>query len=410
MLRWALIGTLLLAACGPVASPPATARLQVTDVLGGADTAGFARALEPRELVFPSDHGPHPGFASEWWYFTGNLTDDAGRRFGYQLTFFRSSLRPPGEREPRVSAWATNEVWMAHFAVTDVEADRLHAFERFQRGALGLAGAQPHPWRVWLDDWRLQQQGPGAFPIRLIARARDDSNEFPGGAAASDRPDDEPPTGDTTPADVAIDLTLDAAKPVVLQGQSGLSVKGPEPGNASFYYSFTRLTTRGTLRVGGQDHTVAGDSWLDREWGTSALGEGMVGWDWFALQLDDGTELMYYRLRRRDGGSAPQSAGALVAADGTWQPLGATDFELAIEDHWTSPRDGVVYPAAWTLRLPGRGIALRITPMVDDQELDLAFRYWEGAVEAEGTGADGAPVRGRGYVELTGYPGDGPHP
>jgi predicted secreted hydrolase len=377
-----IVGLLVAAACGPPATPPPPARLQVADVLGGVDTRGFARALEPHPFAFPTDHGPHAAFASEWWYFTGNLANEAGRAFGYQLTFFRSSLQPPGEAAPRASAWAANEVWMAHFALTDVAGGRLHAFERFQRGALGLAGAQADPWRVWLDDWRLQQEGPGAFPVRLQARA----------------------------AGIAIDLLLESAKPAVLPGSRGLSAKGPEPGNASYYYSFTRLPTRGAVELNGRAFAVQGDSWLDREWGTSALGEGVVGWDWFALQLDDGTELMYYRLRQADGDAAPQSAGVLVAADGSWEPLAAADLELAVHDRWTSPRHGTVYPAAWTLAVPGRGIALRVTPRLPDQELDLSFRYWEGAVQVEGAGVGGAPVGGRGYAELTGYAEGGLHP
>ena len=219
-------------ACNPVPAARDPARLEVVDVLGGRDTAGFERALQPRDFDFPLDHGAHPSFASEWWYFTGNLASEEGRRFGYQLTFFRISLTPPGQIVPRPSAWAGNQVWMAHFALTDIEGERFFAFDRFQRGALGLAGAQASPWRVWLDDWSLEQVGETPFPLRLRARQRTGAGRAGGaGGAGSD-------SGD--PGEhVAIDLTLDALKPVVLQGDHGLSRKGPTPGNASYYYSYT---------------------------------------------------------------------------------------------------------------------------------------------------------------------------
>lgn len=377
-------------ACNAMPAAGKTARLEVVDVLGGRNTAGFERALRPRDFDFPLDHGAHPSFASEWWYFTGNLAGEGGGRFGYQLTFFRISLTPPENIVTRASAWAGNQVWMAHFALTDIESERFFAFDRFQRGALGLAGAQASPWRVWLDDWSLEQVGEEPFPLRLRARQRTgggDSGEL-----------------------VAIDLTLSTIKPVVLQGERGLSRKGPTPGNASYYYSYTRLQTEGVVQTGDEAHRVAGTSWLDREWGTSALEEGQVGWDWFALQLSDGTELMYYQLRQAGGAASPQSTGVLVSAGGDYATLPPGSVVLEVQDEWKSPLDGVAYPSGWVLSIPGRGIVLRIEPVLDAQELDVAFRYWEGAVVVSGTGPHGRAVSGRGYAELTGYAGDGLHP
>ena len=381
----------LAAACTTPAAPPEARRLEVADVLGGANLGGFERALEPREFVFPADHGAHPSFASEWWYFTGNLESAEGRRFGYQLTFFRNSLQPPATSPARTSDWAAQQVWMAHFAVTDVGSRRFVAFDRFQRGALGLAGAQATPWRVWLDDWSLEQLGDAPFPLRLRARE--------GTADGGDG-------GDV----VTVDLTIDAVKPIVLQGDRGLSRKGATPGNASYYYSFTRLSAEGTVRVGDAEHEVAGSSWLDREWSTSALEEGQVGWDWFALQLDDGSELMYYQLRENDGSPSPQSAGTVVRADGVSAPLAPGSVLLSVERTWNSSLDGATYPSRWTLSIPERGVLLSISPVFEDQELDLAFRYWEGAVDVTGIGLEGTEVSGRGYVELTGYAGAGLHP
>jgi len=377
--------------CAPRAEEVTPERLSVADVLGPDASTGFARALAPRPLAFPADHGPHPDFASEWWYFTGNLDGADGGRLGYQLTFFRTALAPPSSLSPRSSPWATGQAWMAHFAVSDISGGTFRAFDRFERGALGLAGGQADPWRVWLDDWSLEQVGEAPFPLRLrAATGIDDGGD--GGAR------------------LALDLRLEPLKPVVLQGDEGLSRKGATPGNASYYYSFTRLRTVGTVRLGGREIAVEGASWLDREWSTSVLEQGQQGWDWFALQLDDGVDLMYYQIREADGAPSPTSAGTLVLTDGSYEPLGDGAVELRVEDYWTSPIDGARYPAGWQLGVPGHGIALRITPLLADQELDVAFRYWEGAVEVSGNGVGGAPVSGRGYVELTGYAGGGSPP
>ena len=370
-------------ACAPTPDAPPAPRLLVADVLGGIGTPGLARALEPRTFVFPADHGPHETFAAEWWYLTGNLQTADGQPFGYQVTFFRTSL---GTTNPTTggSAWATTQVWMAHFAVVDVEAGRFYAFDRFQRGALGLAGATASPWRVWLDDWSLAQEGDAPFPLRVRAREPTDSSADGG-------------------YEIAVDLRISPLKDVVLQGDRGLSQKGPTAGNASYYFSFTRLQTDGVIRLGDRELAVEGTSWLDREWSTSALEDGQIGWDWFALQLSDDTELMFYRLREADGSPSRYSAGTLVRADATSSALDAEDVQLSVERTWASPIDGTVYPAAWRLVVPARGIDLRIEPLLENQELDLAFRYWEGAVRASGNGQNGAPVSGRGYVELTGY-------
>jgi predicted secreted hydrolase len=328
------------------------------------DRAGFARVLAPRPLSFPEDHGPHPDFRTEWWYYTGNLQTATGRHFGFQLTFFRVALAPADEA--RTSAWATRQLYVAHFAVTDTSGGRFHAVSRASRAALDLAGAQVSPFRVWVEGWSAQSEG-------TATRLR-----------ASD-------------GDVSIDLALAMAKPVVLQGDRGLSQKGPEPGNASLYYSLTRMPTRGVVRVGAETLPVSGEAWMDREWSTSALGAGVVGWDWFALQLGDGRELMAYLLRRRDGTIDPHSAGTLVAADGTARRLDAADLRVDVLAHWTSPASGVRYPSRWMLSVPSVDLSLRIEPRLANQELSVGTRYWEGAVSVTGSGA------GHGYVELVGY-------
>lgn len=354
---------------------PVRASLSVAGTLTGGDTAGFARATRPPELRFPADHGPHPDYRHEWWYFTGNLTAEDGRELGFQLTLFRSGLR--AEPPSIDSDWATSQAWMGHFAVTDVAGKAFHAFERFDRGALGLAGAERDPPRAWVGDWEVRVEPAGTAPgrERWRIRARD------GG--------------------IGLELRLEPRKEPVLQGDRGLSRKGPEPGNASHYYSLTRLAAEGTVRLGGSELAVRGSAWLDREWGTSALGADLAGWDWFALQLEDGSEVMLYRLRRRDGGTDPFSAGSYVRPDGSVLRLGARDFALESTGTWTSP-GRVRYPSGWRIRVPPASLDLRVEPRLRDQELALTFRYWEGSVAVRGDAA-GRPVRGLGYVELTGY-------
>jgi predicted secreted hydrolase len=363
--------TVALASCREPDSQP-RASLSLAGALHAADDRGYAKALAPRELHFPADHGPHPEFRTEWWYYTGNLATAEGRRFGYQLTFFRSALTP-GMLD-RASAWATRQAWLAHFAVSDVDGKRFHSFERWSRGAVGLAGAQGEPFRVWVKDWTAA--GAPVFPMHLRAAE----------------------------GDVAIDLLLQPGKPPVLQGERGLSRKSAEPGDASYYYSLTRMPTAGMVHAGGERFQVTGDSWMDREWSTSSLGKDQVGWDWFSLQLADGWDLMLYRLRRRDGAADPASSGTVIGPDGASRPLGLTDFQAESAGEWRSPRSGARYPARWRVRVPGEGLDLDVRPLLADQELDVSFRYWEGAVVITGTHR-GKPVRGSGYVELTGYAG-----
>ncbi len=357
--------------------------IAATAPLAAGETAGFARALAPRPFVFPEDHGPHPEFRSEWWYFTGNLVDAKGRRFGYQLTIFRQALA--ASAPAREAATAAREAFMGHLAVTDVASGRLVAGERLARGALGLAGAERRPFRVWVEDWTIEG-GDGFFPLRLAARDL--------GAEKGDAPEE-----------IAIALDVGSGRGPVLQGDRGLSQKGPEPGNASYYYSYTRLPTKGRITIGGATHEVSGESWLDREWSTSALGPDLAGWDWISLHLADGRDVMVYRLRRKDGSPAPESRATIVAPDARTTSVGPDAFSLAELGVWTSPHGGARYPAGFVLRVPGARIDLEVRPFVADQELRLGVRYWEGAVRATSAG-DGAQL-GTGYLEMTGY-GEGP--
>lgn len=344
----------------------------IEDALARSD-AGYERALAPKTFVFPDDHGPHDRFKTEWWYFTGNLANAEGRRFGYELTFFRFALKP--EPVPSASAWRSNQLYMAHLAVTDPQRQRFYARERFSRAGNGLAGADAGRLRVWLNDWSAEaiEDARGAA-LRLRAK---------------------------TP-EMALDLALSPEKSPVPQGDRGLSQKSPEAGNASYYYSYPRVSTEGTLVLSGRTFTVRGQSWMDREWGTSALSPEQAGWDWFALQLSDHTELMFYRLRRKDGQKDPNSAGSYILPDSARISLTADAVAIDSPARWQSPRSGIVYPSGWHLAVPDLKLELDVKPLMADQELNLSYRYWEGAVAVTGT-KTGKPVTGQGYVELTGY-------
>lgn len=355
--------------------PASQSGLSVTDLMSRPNSDGYSRALLPRAFIFPQDHGPHPEFQTEWWYYTGNLTTIGGRHFGVQFTIFRFAITPNSSSRP--SAWATNQIYMAHFALTDVAEKKFYAFERFSRGANRLAGAQGMPFKVWVEDWHvsaIEADSLIAFPTMKIQAAE---------------------------AVIAIELELRNLKPVALHGDRGLSPKGLEPGNASYYYSLPRMSAKGQIRVQRQLFEVTGEAWLDREWSTSALGPDQVGWDWFALQLSDGREVMYYQIRNRDKSIEPFSRGSLVDKNGMCQALNPSDVQLNVLEHWTSPH-GIRYPSRWQLQIPKHQLELLITPYLADQELKLSIRYWEGAVKIEGF-ASGDRINGHGYVELTGY-------
>ncbi len=333
---------------------------------------GFARALAPIAFAFPRDHGPHPDFRHEWWYVTGNLHTADQRAFGFQLTFFRISLQP--SPRPSNSAWRTHQVMMAHFAVSDISNGRFHQHERSERVVGTLAGALANGRRIWLRDSSLALLEPRAHDWHLVAHA----------------------------AKVQLDLELGARAPPVLHGDRGLSQKGEQRGNASYYYSLPRLDAAGTLTLAGKTHGVVGQAWLDREWSTSALERSQRGWDWFALQLDDDTELMFYQLRDQRGRSSIFSAGSLHEADGRLTPLRRDDVSIRVIRHWRSPHTSIRYPSAWRLSVPRLGLELHIAPRIADQEWHGLFRYWEGAVNVSGRRKTRA-LTGLGYVELTGY-------
>jgi predicted secreted hydrolase len=347
------------------------------------DVEGYLRADRPIEFEFPHDHGPHPGFRTEWWYYTGNLFSDTGDHFGYQFTIFRSQLVPPDSSDtikPPAESWQTNQLYMGHVAITDMQTGQ-HIFEeRFSRGAAGLAGARAEPYKIWLENWSAELQeeaqvsSDGQMPMNIYA-------DMDG---------------------AALELSLEPAKPLVFHGERGYDRKGTEAGNASYYLSFTRLNTTGTIQIGNSFSQVNGFSWMDHEWSSSALEERQEGWDWFSIQLNNGYDLMYYQLREEDGSISEFTTGTLVDPDGNTSGFAHGDFYLEVLDEWVSPRTGSRYPVRWRLENPEHDIELELYSLIQNQEMNVSFTYYEGAIRIEGRMGRDA-VEGHGYVEMTGY-------
>ena len=348
------------------------ASVEWLSVQDAASSDDFAQATAPAALAFPHDLGPHDDYQTEWWYYTGNLATDSGREFGYQLTFFRRALRPDPALVAEPSDWRTNQIYFSHFTITDVDNRTFYPHERFSRQSAGLSGAQAVPYRVWLENWSATEIEPGT--IRLVANADD----------------------------VALDLVVRETLPPVLQGDRGFSQKGPESGNASYYYSIVQQQSQGTIAVADESFEVTGLTWKDHEYSTSALSPGTVGWDWFSLQLDDGSSLMLYGLRRENGTIAEVSSGTYVSPTGETQTIDHTDWQIEVLNTWRSKTSQATYPSQWHIEIPKLNLALDGKSLVDNQELQLSTTYWEGAVGFEGT-VNHQPVTAKGYVEMTGY-------
>lgn len=332
----------------------------------------FENAAPGRVLTFPKDHGKHPEFQTEWWYFTGNLESQQDRRWGFELTFFRRGLTRQMARAE--SAWRVLDLYPAHFAVTDVQNRKFFFSELLSREGPGLAGASLENLGVWVKDWSAELRSE-----QIHIRARADG--------------------------CSLELALRPLKPVVLHGQGGYSRKSDREKQASYYYSFTRLDARGSLTLDGKTHPVTGLAWMDHEFGSSLLAEDQAGWDWFSLQLDDGTDLMLFQMRRKDGTFEPP-VGTVVDKDGTGAYVRGREISISPSGSWTSPHTKAVYPSGWTIEIPGQNTKLAVVPLVQDQELasgkSTGIVYWEGAVGVRGS-SGGRAVQGYGYVELTGY-------
>jgi predicted secreted hydrolase len=330
----------------------------------------FLPALPGYVYSFPRDHGSHPDYRTEWWYYTGHLRTEKGRRFGFELTFFRVGVQR-SDLEP-TTAWDLRDVMPAHFAITDVDGGKFRYYEKLNRASPYTAGAAVGRLDVFNEGWSAKQNPDGSW--RIVAREGDDS----------------------------IDLTLRTRKPPAIHGQNGVSIKAEGRGYASHYYSMTRLEATGT--VNGE--RCSGLVWMDHEFGSSALRENQVGWDWFSVQLDNDTEIMLYIMRRVDGTPDTTSSGSIVTSEGVVIPIHRDQMRITPRSHWTSPKSHAVYPMGWRVEIPSFGVTLELRPLLDDQELvtkgSTRVTYWEGDVDIEGS-FGGTAVRGQGYVEMTGY-------
>ena len=333
-----------------------------------AQTA-FTPALPGYDFSFPRDHGTHDEYKSEWWYYTGHLETDGGKRYGFELTFFRVGIIPPGEA-PK-TRWDLRNLSLAHFAVTDVAATDFRYYEKLNRSSPFTAGAAAGTLDVFNEGWRAVTLADGSW--RLMAYGGKDS----------------------------IDLTMTSHKAPAIHGENGVSVKGEGIGNASHYYSMSRLEVRGSVN-GANCH---GQAWMDHEFGSSALRESQQGWDWFSIQLDNDAELMLYQIRRNDGTPDTPSSGSLIT-EGNVIHLRREQMVITPLGKWHSNKSGATYPMGWRVAIPSLGISLTLHPLMKDQELvtrsSTQITYWEGAVDIAGTFSNVA-VSGKGYVEMTGY-------
>lgn len=327
-----------------------------------APAAEFRDALPGYSYQFPRDHFNHPEFKTEWWYYTGNLRDPSGHRFGFELTFFRVAA----DRDSKPGPWDVPDVWMAHLALSDITGRRFFHTERLNRPGVGLAGADDTQARVWNGNWQAQWRPDSSQQLEAVAP------EF------------------------SFRLTATPQKPPVIHGANGISQKAAGPGHASHYISLTRLATHGTITLEATTYTVDGLSWMDHEFFTNNLAGNEAGWDWLSIQFADNTELMLYQLRRKDGTRDPYSSATFVDAQGHSTHLTASEFTLTPGAKWT------IYPVHWTLSIPSLHLTASISTPLENQELTTKVpwipMYWEGAIDIESSRGPGT-----GYLEMTGY-------
>ena len=348
--------------------------------LAASESEGYLSVTGPCNLEFPEDHGAHPDYRTEWWYYTGNLQARNGDRYGFQLTFFRSRVSPPGTEKkwpPQTSAWRTPQVYLAHAAISDISGKQHRLDEDMSRGALGLAGVNQSEGstKVYLKNWS--------------TRIEPDSHRL-----------------DVVASDFSIALSFKPGKPIVLHGDRGYDLKGSTPERASCYYSFTRLEGQGRISIGDEEVLVTGTAWMDHEFSTATLEPGIIGWDWFSLQFSDYSEIMVYQLRTEKGGLHAASSGTYINADGIAHKIGKEEIKIDVLDTWYSKQSGARYPVSWRLQIKSLALDARITSYLPDQEMrtlqTTGVTYWEGSVSIAGS-KNKIPITGNGYVELTGY-------
>jgi predicted secreted hydrolase len=342
-------------------------------ILHSAFASDFKLALPGYEFQFPRDHGSHPDYRTEWWYYTGHLRTESGKRYGFEVTFFRVAMTTG---EARVTAWDLQQVMPAHFAITDLASKEFRYYEKLNRGAAFTADAAVGKLDVFNEAWHVTTKPDGSWQLAAV-EGKD-----------------------------AIDLTMRSRKEPAIHGQNGVSVKAAGKGYASHYYSMTRLEVTGTVTSGGRTEPATGQAWMDHEFGSSALRENQQGWDWFSIQLDNEAELMLYIIRRTDGTPDVTSSASLIASDGSVIHIRRDQLRVTPLGRWKSKKSGATYPMGWRVEVPPFRIALTLQPLLKEQELvtkgSTRVTYWEGAVDVSGS-FEGVAVRGDGYVEMTGY-------
>jgi len=335
--------------------------------------AQYRTAVPGYRFEFPRDYFDHPEFQTEWWYYTGNLKSANGHRFGFELTFFRQAV----SRDPSQTAtWDVKDLFLTHLALSDLDGQKFYHSERINRAGPGIAGISASDARIWNGNWQIQWEGSDQ-KLQAIEK------QF------------------------QLHLTLHPEKPPVIHGENGVSQKSQGAGYASYYISLTRLTANGQLNLNGAQFEVSGLAWMDHEFFTYQLESNQIGWDWLSLQLEDNTELMLFRIRRKDGSLDPFSSGTYVDAQGKSAHLRAADFILQpLAQTWTSPVTHAIYPVVWKIAIPKLGIDLEAHTALVAQEFSektkIAPSYWEGAITLEGHRGK-MSLGGFGYLEMTGY-------
>jgi predicted secreted hydrolase len=352
---------------------PLLAALLLVAVPSPAMNEPYQLALPGYHYAFPRDYFSHPAFQTEWWYYTGNLVSADGRRFGFELTFFRQGV---GRDAPKSAAWDVRDVYLAHLALSDLSSGHFYHTERTNRSGPGIAGADDVAQRIWNGNWQIAWKDADQ-QLQAIA----DNFE--------------------------LHFTLHLEKQPVIHGENGVSQKAEGHGRGSHYISLTRLATNGSITLNGKMFEVSGLAWMDHEFFTHQLSPDQAGWDWLSVQLDDRTELMLFHIRRKDNSIDAFSSGTYVDAQGKSTHLRKEDFVLrALGDNWKSPVSGAAYPIRWKIAVPKLGLELDASTPLASQELTgnsaLVPTYWEGAITFTGS-RDGQPVRGAGYLEMTGY-------
>lgn len=336
-------------------------------------------AVPGYRFEFPRDHFNHPGFQTEWWYYTGNLHAPDGHRFGFELTFFRTGIHLPKRvAEASDAVWRPDQIYLAHLALSDLDSHSFYQSQRLNRAGPGLAGASLERRSYWNGNWQVTWDPVTSEQQHLLAVA----------------------------PQFTLELNLRPSKPPVIQGPNGVVRKGPDPSQASHYISFTRIEAKGTLNRGNSRTQLDGVAWMDHEFFSESRGTSLGGWDWFAIQLDNNEELMLYRLRQRSGEPNPYSSGTYIDKAERVRFLSSSDFTLQPGGIWQSPHSKARYPLEWRIDVPALSLHLQERTTLSDQELytrsAVTPSYWEGAVTYSGTLRERA-VSGVGYLEMTGY-------